>query len=89
MATQYAYGNESAWVDTGVVGPCTIQAQNGESLIHFGTVLPATYSAGPHVHLNIGEIPYYYGGTDNVYIRASNDNVTGMTVRSKVAIVND
>lgn len=89
MATNYAYGTNTEWTDTGVTGPCTIQAQNGESLIHFGTTLPATYSDGKHIHIEVGDIPWYYGGTDKVYIRSGNDNVSGMTVKTKVAIVND
>lgn len=89
MAVTYGYGNNTEWTDTGVTGPCTIQAQNGESLIHFGTTLPATYNDGKHIHIAMDDIPFYYSGTDSVYIRSGNDNVSGMTVKSKVAIVDD
>ncbi|MCH9712839.1 MAG: hypothetical protein K0U20_09470 [Proteobacteria bacterium] len=61
MATIYANGNGTAWVDTGVTGPCTISEKMSESLIHFGATLPATYNAGPHHHVDVkDQVPFYY-----------------------------
>jgi hypothetical protein len=88
MATTYAYADNTAWVDTGRTGPCTIEAGGPEVQLHFGTVLPADYEAGPHHHLFQDDIPFYYSGTESVYIRAHNNNVAGVTQRCK-AIITD
>ena len=89
MATDYAYGNNTAWADTGFVGPCTIESQSSEALIHFGPTLPATYGAGPHHHLNPNEVPFYYSGIEKVFVRSANDNVSGITQTCKIVITND
>ena len=85
MATKYVYADNTAWVATGVIGPQTIEAQGPEVLVHFGT-LPGTYAEGMHHHLNEDDVPFYYAGDEESFIRSANNNVLGITQKCKAVI---
>ena len=85
MATVYAYPNHTEWKLAGV-GPCDIQVQGPETLIHIGPTLPLTYEGADHKHLNKEDPVYYYAGAQNVYVRVMNDNNAGIVALGKVAL---
>jgi len=85
MATKYAYPTHDVWVLAGV-GPAIITNEGPESLIHFGAILPADYGSGPHHHMTNEDSPFYFSGTDNIYTRLINNNVSGITAKGKIVL---
>jgi len=85
MASAYAFPDNTDWVTAGT-GPMDIQAQYGpQILVNYGTITkPATYDAGPHFHLDVGEI-HRYTGIEHVWFRVANNNVANITQKAKVA----
>ena len=88
MATKYAYPNETEWKLAGI-GPCIITNEGPDTLIHFGASLPADYGSGPHHHISNDDAPFYFSGTDNVYVRTMNNNNSGITVKGAKVILTE
>lgn len=77
--------NNTQWTDTGISGACTVGAHSGDSVIHFGPSIPTTYDVAKHEIL-MGDIPFYYSGTDNLYVRSHGDNSIGVTQKSTIVV---
>lgn len=85
MATTYRYPDNTAWVESALVGPQTLQVQGQEVLVHFGPTLPIAYDGYPHIHLTQDDDIYHYTGAEKVFFRTANNNVSGITQTSKIA----
>jgi len=88
--TQYTYADNLTWKQHAILtGPCMIQVQYGDTaLVHFGALPdplhPETYEGVMHQHIPQSGEPLRYTGNEQIWVRTSANNVSGIYQRAKV-----
>ena len=88
--TQYLYADNLEWKQHPILtGPCMIQVQYGDvGLVHFGALpnplTPEVYEGVMHQHITQSGEPFRYTGSEEIWCRTGNSNVSGIYQRAKI-----